>query len=111
MANRVDLFAHHSCSDCSDSKETDEIQKCYVEQASRQQLFREQLNEAARVSQWNEEAVERLPEVFAGKSDADAAAAKARMKGLFEEIGLLKMELEWLKRKSWRARALTSAAA
>ena len=52
------------------------------------------------VSQWEKEAAERLPEVFARKADADAEAAKAREKELYEEIGRLKMELEWLKKKA-----------
>lgn len=52
------------------------------------------------VSQWKKEVSERLPEVFAGKPDADAAAAKARGHELFEQIGRLKMELEWLKKKA-----------
>jgi transposase len=52
------------------------------------------------VSQWKKEAAERLPEVFARKADADAEAAKEREKELYEEIGRLKMELEWLKRKA-----------
>ena len=52
------------------------------------------------VSQWKKEASERLPEVFARKADQDAEAAKAREKELFEEIGRLKMELEWLKKKA-----------
>jgi transposase len=52
------------------------------------------------VSQWKKEAAERLPEVFARKADQDAAAARAREKELFEEIGRLKMELEWLKKKA-----------
>ena len=50
------------------------------------------------VSQWKKEAVERLPEVFARKADHDAESAKERE--LFEEIGRLKMELEWLKKKA-----------
>ncbi len=62
------------------------------------------------VSQWKKEAAERLPEVFARKADHDAESAKERERELFVEIGRLKMELEWLK-KSWRARALRSAAA
>jgi len=62
------------------------------------------------VSQWKKEAAERLPEVFAGKADTDAVAAKAREDELYRKIGRLEMELEWLK-KSWRARALTSVAA
>jgi|ERR1035437_1327990 transposase-like protein len=52
------------------------------------------------VSQWKKEVSERLPEVFAGKPDADAAAAKEREQELFEQIGRLKMELEWLKKKA-----------
>ncbi len=52
------------------------------------------------VSQWKKEASERLPEVFARKADHDAEAAKEREKILFEEIGRLKMELEWLKKKA-----------
>lgn len=52
------------------------------------------------VSQWKKEVTERLPEVFAGKPDADAAVAKKREQELFEQIGRLKMELEWLKKKA-----------
>ena len=52
------------------------------------------------VSQWKKEVAERLPEVFARKPAADAREAKDREKELFEEIGRLKMELEWLKKKA-----------
>ena len=52
------------------------------------------------VSQWKKEVAERLPEVFARKADADAIAAKEREKELYEEIGRLKMQLEWLKKKA-----------
>ena len=51
------------------------------------------------VSQWKKEVSERLPEVFGQKADRDAAEAILREKELFEEIGRLKMELEWLKKK------------
>lgn len=51
------------------------------------------------VSQWKKEATERLPEVFARKGDQDAKDAQERERELFEEIGRLKMELEWLKKK------------
>lgn len=54
----------------------------------------------AQVTTWKKEAAERLPEVFARKADPDAVAAKEREKELFEEIGRLKMELEWLKKKA-----------
>jgi transposase-like protein len=52
------------------------------------------------VSQWKKEAAERLPEVFPKKADHDAKAAEERERALFEEIGRLKMELEWLKKKA-----------
>ena len=52
------------------------------------------------VSQWKKEAVERLPEVFARKVDHDAESAKERERELFEEIGRLKMELAWLKKRA-----------
>ena len=42
----------------------------------------------------------RLPELFARKTDGDLEAMKAREKELFEEIGRLKMDLEWLKKKA-----------
>jgi transposase-like protein len=53
------------------------------------------------VSQWKKEAAERLPEVFArkGSRDHDAEVTREREKELFEEIGRLKMELEWLKKR------------
>lgn len=44
--------------------------------------------------------MERLPEAFARKADHDAESAKERERELFEEIGRLKMELEWLKKKA-----------
>lgn len=52
------------------------------------------------VSQWKKEVTERLPEVFSKKADHDAQAAQEREKALYEEIGRLKMELEWLKKKA-----------
>jgi len=51
------------------------------------------------VSQWKKEVDERLPEVFSQKPDPDIKALKERESELFEEIGRLKMELEWLKKK------------
>ena len=51
------------------------------------------------VSQWKKEVSERLPEVFGQEADRDATEAILREKELFEEIGRLKMELEWLKKK------------
>lgn len=51
------------------------------------------------VGQWKKEVVEKLPEVFAQKPAHDAQAAAEKEKQLYEEIGRLRMELEWLKKK------------
>lgn len=51
------------------------------------------------VSQWKREVAGRLPEVFARTPGALAEEAQARGKELYEEIGRLNMQLEWLKKK------------
>ena len=51
------------------------------------------------VSQWKKEVAERLPELFSRAPDEAAHEAQAREKELYEEIGRLKMQLEWLKKK------------
>ncbi len=51
------------------------------------------------VNQWKKEVAERLPEVFTKHADANAAEAQAREQELYAEIGKLKMQLEWLKKK------------
>jgi transposase-like protein len=51
------------------------------------------------VNLWKKEVAERLPEVFSKQADPAAVAAKEREKELYEEIGRLKMQLEWLKKK------------
>jgi putative transposase len=51
------------------------------------------------VSQWKKELAERLPELFARAPEEAVQAAQAREKELYEEIGRLKMQLEWLKKK------------
>jgi transposase-like protein len=52
------------------------------------------------VSQWKKEVLERLPEVFATKAPPGAADEAAREAQLYQKIGQLEMELEWLKKKS-----------
>ena len=51
------------------------------------------------VSQWKKEVAGRLPELFTRKAEGELEATKAREKELFEEIGRLKRDLEWLKKK------------
>jgi putative transposase len=51
------------------------------------------------VTQWKKQVLEELPEVFAdrrGRAVREAEDEKAR---LYEQIGRLKVELEWLKKK------------
>ena len=49
---------------------------------------------------WKKQLTAGAPDLFAsGARAADAADAEARQAELFEQIGRLKMELEWLKKK------------
>ena len=71
----------------------------------RRWLSRDAAGRAATLPSYREdfltqEAAARLPGVFARKGSVDATEAKEREKELFEEIGRLKMELEWLKKKA-----------
>jgi transposase-like protein len=52
------------------------------------------------VSQWKKELLARLPEVFARKAPPDRAEAEEREARLYQKIGQLEVELDWLKKKS-----------
>ena len=53
------------------------------------------------VSQWKRQLLDRLPEVFDwGRGAKDRRHAAQREAALYEQIGRLKMELEWLKKKA-----------
>jgi putative transposase len=54
---------------------------------------------SSQVRQWKQQAVSRLPELFATKQDRDDKEAAKREAMLYEEIGRLKVELDWLKKK------------
>ena len=51
------------------------------------------------VAQWKKQALSGLPELFAGRRARAQAEAEAQQARLYEEIGRLKVELDWLKRK------------
>ena len=52
------------------------------------------------ISQWKKQAIEGLPDVF-GQGRRRAANEQEELKDeLFREIGRLKVELDWLKKKS-----------
>ena len=56
------------------------------------------------VSQWKKQALERLPELFTDRR-ARQELADEELKGqLYQQIGQLQVELEWLKKKSGLSR-------
>ena len=56
---------------------------------------------ANQVSAWKKRLLEHVGEIFAdGRETAALRESDAREQELYEQIGRLKMELEWLKKKS-----------
>jgi len=51
------------------------------------------------VTQWKKQAVESLPDDFSAKRERAAKEEEALKAKLFQEIGQLKVELDWLKKK------------
>ena len=54
------------------------------------------------VAQWKKQALAGLPELFASRRARVQEDADARQAQLYEEIGRLKVELDWLNRKTYR---------
>src|SRR5436305_102488 len=54
---------------------------------------------------WKKQLLAGAEGLFAGPAQLQAASkdAEARQAELFEQIGRLKMELEWIKKKAWRS--------
>ncbi len=51
------------------------------------------------VAKWKKQAVAALPEVFATRRDTEVDDHETLKAALYQEIGQLKMELDWLKKK------------
>src|SRR5262245_9415029 len=51
------------------------------------------------VTQWKKQAIESLPEVFSIRRERDAEGEEALKAELYQQIGQLKVELDWLKKK------------
>ena len=51
------------------------------------------------VAQWKKQLLDEAPQVFASARDRQAEDAEALAARLYQEIGQLKMELDWLKKK------------
>ena len=51
------------------------------------------------IAQWKKQAVTALPQVFASRPATGAKEAEALTATLYQQIGQLKVELDWLKKK------------
>ena len=51
------------------------------------------------IAKWRKSAMEQLPELFADGRKRKGQSADAGTDALYEEIGRLKVELDWLKKK------------
>ena len=52
------------------------------------------------ITDWKRQVLEALPEVFSRRKAADAKAADAHEARLYEQVGKLQVELEWVKKKA-----------
>lgn len=51
------------------------------------------------IQTWKKQALEGLPGLFADRRTSDGKSEEALLSRLYEQIGKLQMELEWLKKK------------
>ena len=54
----------------------------------------------SQVRQWKKELLSNLPDIFSGKKKKREKQQEHNESKLFEEIGRLKVEVDWLKKKS-----------
>ena len=52
------------------------------------------------IAEWKRQAIESLPDVFSRRKAADAKAAEDHEARLYEQVGKLQVELEWMKKKA-----------
>lgn len=52
------------------------------------------------ITPWKKQLLASMPEVFGRRRERDAAAQQALTDHLYQQIGELKVELDWLKKKS-----------
>ncbi len=55
---------------------------------------------ASQITEWKRHAIEALPDVFSHRKAADAKASEQHEARLYEQVGKLQVELEWLKKKA-----------
>lgn len=64
------------------------------------ELAREYQVHPTQISQWKRQLLDTLPEVFRTGKATQQAASETLTAPLYEEIGRLKMELDWLKKSA-----------
>jgi transposase-like protein len=61
------------------------------------------------ISKWKKQALDELPKIFSGRYEKTEAQGKELTDQLYQQIGRLKVELDWLK-KSWPYRLISGGA-
>lgn len=54
------------------------------------------------ITKWKKHVIDLMPSLFSRKNDKERETWESREAELFQEIGQLKFELDWLKKKSTR---------
>ena len=52
------------------------------------------------ITDWKRQVLESMPEVFSRRKQADAKASEDHESRLYEQVGKLQVELEWMKKKA-----------
>ncbi len=55
---------------------------------------------SSQIAKWKKEVLDRLPDIFNGKGQKEDRDVEELQAELYQEIGRLKVELDWLKKKS-----------
>lgn len=55
---------------------------------------------SSQIAKWKKEVLDRLPDIFNGKGQKEDRDRDELQAELYQEIGRLKVELDWLKKKS-----------
>ena len=53
---------------------------------------------ASQVNRWKQQAIDGLPDIFSGKQNKTIKAMEAERDRLYQQIGKLQVELDWLKK-------------